>query len=388
MSGDTPTHVTVETATGRGAVAVVRAEGPLAVAAVNGCFVAANRKSLGRQPTSAIRFGRWLTPDGEEVVVCRRQENTVEVHCHGGLAAVQAVVGSLVARGCAEQNWRGSLHSTAVSRVSAEAALALRHAITERTASILLDQTHGAMDRALRSASSATDASGMATQLDNLLCWSNLGGRLTSAWSVVLTGAPNVGKSSLINAMLGFARAIVFDQPGTTRDVVTADAAIEGWPIRLADTAGLRESADSTEAAGVALAKQAVADADLVIEVRDTTCPKDLQLEIPSGQIVVWNKVDLAAPPAGQGGVETSAATGQGVEPLLAAVAAALVPSPPTAGQAIPVSEATVTSLVEAKRLANQGNLKASQAVVQAMLAPSTTYDGLRSESNERASRS
>ncbi len=89
--------------------------------------------------------------------------------------------------------------------------------------------------------------------LDAVLRWTDLGTHLATPWRVVLAGAPNVGKSSLINALLGYGRAIVFDQPGTTRDVVTADAAIEGWPITLADTAGLHDASDATESAGIAL---------------------------------------------------------------------------------------------------------------------------------------
>ena len=76
---------------------------------------------------------------------------------------------------------------------------------------------------------------------------------ISSSSAVVLSGAPNVGKSSLINALVGYERAIVFAEPGTTRDVVTAGTAVDGWPIELADTAGLRESTDPLEAAGIAL---------------------------------------------------------------------------------------------------------------------------------------
>src|SRR5690606_16577637 len=78
-----------------------------------------------------------------------------------------------------------------------------------------------------------------------------LGLHLTRPWHVALAGAPNVGKSSLLNAVLGYGRAIVFDQPGTTRDVLDAVTAIDGWPVRLTDGAGLRESVDALEAAGV-----------------------------------------------------------------------------------------------------------------------------------------
>ena len=73
----------------------------------------------------------------------------------------------------------------------------------------------------------------------------------------MLAGRPNVGKSSLTNALLGYTRSIVFDQPGTTRDVVTATTAIDGWPIEFSDTAGLREGSEPLEAAGIERAASA-----------------------------------------------------------------------------------------------------------------------------------
>ena len=88
----------------------------------------------------------------------------------------------------------------------------------------------------------AADLQAAAARIREWLAWEDFGLHLTRPWNVVLAGRPNVGKSSLINALLGYTRSIVFDQPGTTRDVVTAATAIDGWPIELSDTAGLRES--------------------------------------------------------------------------------------------------------------------------------------------------
>ena len=124
---------------------------------------------------------------------------------------------------------------------------------------------------------------------------------------MVLAGRTNVGKSSLINALAGFERAIVSHQPGTTRDVVTTVTAIDGWPVQLADTAGLRLSDDELESAGVRLAVETVQSADLIIAVEDAAAanePPDTQHDDLSQTIAqlqrtrpvihVRNKIDLA----------------------------------------------------------------------------------------------
>ena len=109
-----------------------------------------------------------------------------------------------------------------------------------------------------------------------MLQFRDLGLHLTTPWRVVLAGAPNVGKSSLMNAIAGYQRAIVSPTPGTTRDVVTVTTAIDGWPVQLADTAGLRETQDELESAGVALADAAIGEADLVIVVSDASADSDV----------------------------------------------------------------------------------------------------------------
>src|SRR5690606_27241148 len=87
---------------------------------------------------------------------------------------------------------------------------------------------------------------------------------LLTPWQVVLCGRPNVGKSSLINALVGYERTVVFDQPGTTRDVVSVETAIHGWPVIFSDTAGLRETESELEAAGIARARARLKQADLI----------------------------------------------------------------------------------------------------------------------------
>ena len=96
-----------------------------------------------------------------------------------------------------------------------------------------------------------------------------IGRHLTRPWQVVLTGPPNTGKSSLLNAILGYSRAIVDPTAGTTRDVVTAVTALDGWPVEISDTAGIRATNAAVEQAGIRLAEQRIADADLVVLVLD-----------------------------------------------------------------------------------------------------------------------
>ncbi|TWT85242.1 tRNA modification GTPase MnmE [Posidoniimonas polymericola] len=370
-----PTLATVQTAEGRGAVAVVWVSGPTSVSAVDACFHAANGRPLAEQPVAALRFGRWSSPTGEEVVVTRRGAD-VEVHCHGGTAAVRAVVRDLIEQGCVESR-ADAPGLSGVCRATHEAVLALRSALTERTAGVLLDQAEGALEAELRSIADGLGAGDGLERLELLAVWGELGRRLTTPWRVVLAGAPNVGKSSLTNALLGYDRAIVFDQPGTTRDVISADAAVEGWPISLSDTAGLRAADDPTEAAGVELAMRVLDQADLIVDVRDAAAP-DQPSVIPGAmagrRLVVWNKLDRAVCGTAEGGTSeglgTVATTGRGVPELLAAIAAELVPTVPAAGRAVPVNAVQAGLLRRAADAAAGGDWGAARADVQALLAP------------------
>ena len=197
---------------------------------------------------------------------------------------------------------------------------ALAQARTERTAAILLDQYHGALRRALdaidahcRMAFTVQDGRSETTSCENvetLLARVPLGLHLTQPWRVVLAGRPNVGKSSLMNALAGFQRRSYITSPGTTRDVVTVTTAIDGWPVELCDTAGLHAAGSAVEQAGVARAREALAAADLVLLVFDRSrpwCEADQELLDAVGTAgaarrssVLHNKSDL--PPASDRG--------------------------------------------------------------------------------------
>jgi tRNA modification GTPase len=152
-------------------------------------------------------------------------------------------------------------------------------------------------------------------------------------FTLAIVGRPNVGKSSLFNRLLEQDRAIVTEIPGTTRDVVSESAAIEGIPVKLLDTAGIRESRDVVETLGVGRSFQAMADADLTLVVVDCsaglTAEDEALLARARGQgkfLQVANKSDLLRAGAGEGALLVSALTGAGIPELRRAIVAALAP--------------------------------------------------------------
>ena len=191
-------------------------------------------------------------------------------------------------------------------------------------------------------------------RLNRLLERARLGLHLVNPWRIVLAGQPNVGKSSLMNALLGYSRSIVRDQPGTTRDMISTETAFGGWPVELNDSAGLGTGTDPVEKAGIQLAWNLIRESDQVILVFDATLPwteeqQQLFSEIPSA-LVVHNKVDgnklfLNQRPEG---LLTSTVSGQGIQELSARIEALLVPEPPPAGAAVPCDLDQVQVLREA----------------------------------------
>ncbi|HEX4415065.1 MAG TPA: GTP-binding protein [Lacipirellulaceae bacterium] len=389
FSFEPTTYVVELTPVGRGAVAVVLIDGAAAVRSVDACFTARSGRTIANTPIGRIAVGNWGGPAGEELVVCRRDQQRVEVQCHGGLAASRAIINSLTAEECEEVSWRTWCLRSADDRIRAEARIALADATTMRSAAILLDQLNGAITAAIHLTIAAVAAEQWSTAAEivsEMLKHGELGLHLTTPWRVVLAGPPNVGKSSLINSLAGFERAIVSPTPGTTRDVVTLATAIEGWPVQLADTAGLRPSDDELESAGVVLAQTMLAAADLVIIVNDVTRPT-LTIDgafrslIRSDRVIeVWNKVDLKSeraeivsgddePRQPETILETSAATRQGVSELLNAIAAALVPDPPRAAAAVPFLPRHIEGLNIARNAIERRNSAIALDALHSLLA-------------------
>ena len=170
----------------------------------------------------------------------------------------------------------------------------------------------------------------IAGHIERLTVESRRGEALREGLDVVIAGPPNAGKSSLLNRLLAENRAIVTDVPGTTRDLLRADIEIEGVPIRLTDTAGLRAGGDRVETIGVERARTAIAQADLVLAVEDATAmpPGDMDpagsvIDIAPKRIRVRNKIDLTGeqPGGSEEVVRISALNGDGVDALRAMIA-------------------------------------------------------------------
>lgn len=370
MSG--PAWAALLTPSGRGAIATIR------VAVDWSCwppldtlpFRAVNGRPLSAQTTGRALFGRWGTGLEEEVVLCPVDPQSLEIHCHGGAVAAQRILRDLVAAGCHLVSWSDLLHHTE-SPFRSEMLAELTRATTLKTAALLWEQASGVFESAVRSLLSAAqeDLPQAASQIRESLKWSDFGLHLTRPWRVVLAGRPNVGKSSLINAILGYTRSLVFDQPGTTRDVVSATTAIDGWPIELSDTAGLRESADALEAAGIERARATLASADLPLILLDMSQPasqsdRALVAAHPTA-LIVAQKCDLPAyqgteewsPHESEGWLPVSAKTGAGVEGLVTAIFQRLVPAVPPADRLVPATVRQITLLKRALEAAEESDI-------------------------------
>lgn len=361
---DSSLTAAVWTPSGRGAVATVRVCGGLAVLSpkLAQVFRAASGRELIDTPIQQIAFGVWGREETEDVVVCRTSEETCEIHCHGGDAAVRRILDDLRSVGCEIVDWRSQLEEDR-GVWEREHVEALARATALRAAGWIAAQA-GRMEPAIAELAELV-ASGKrelaASRANEMLAWANFGRHLTTPWEVVLAGRPNVGKSSLINALVGFERSIVFDEPGTTRDVVTADTVLDGWAIRLSDTAGQRGSARDLEAAGIERAREAFAKADarlLLIDVSQPPHDDDWQLlaDWPDA-IVVAHKIDL--PNAWGESLPTkaicvSSLNRMGLDELSSLLVSRLVPMLPSADAVIPLTRHQVQEL---ERLASAADL-------------------------------
>jgi tRNA modification GTPase len=370
------THVACLTPPGAAAVATLGLHGPQAWRVVRELFRPARPTGheLPAEPvTGRFWLGRLGVEVADEVVVAVKAlapEPVVEVHCHGGREAVRLLLETFTARGVRSCSWQEFLRLTTNNPIRAAAAVALTAARTQRTAAVLLDQYQGAFSQAVAAIQAAWENDNPTEAgllLESLICHAALGRHLTSPWRIAVAGAPNVGKSSLVNALAGFARCVVSPTPGTTRDVVTTLIAVDGWPVELADTAGLREEASPLEHQGIGMARAAAANADLCLWLLDaSTTPVWPPADLANVRVVV-NKGDLPAAwdlrEAGEA-LSISAKTGAGLDALCQALSRWLVPVPPTPGAAVPFGENLCRRVEEAWRCHTAGRIEAARAAL------------------------
>jgi tRNA modification GTPase len=360
------TIVALATAPGRGAIAIVRLSG----AGANG--IAARLVRPWPPPPRVAALCTVYSPAGErldQAVVTRYEgprsftgEDVVEIACHGGRVVSTSVMAALLEIGAREalpgEFTRRAVLNGKLDVLQAEAVGDLVDARSRGGQRAALNQLDGGLSRrvfALRESLlelealiaydidfpeeddgpvaperilNAADRT-LAT-LDGLLATARAGELIREGVLVVIAGAPNVGKSSLFNALLGRRRAIVTDTPGTTRDALEAVIDTESWPIRLVDTAGLRETTDVVERLGIEVSEDYLARADAVLACGDDDETLARAVEVIGQRtgapvLAVRTKIDRNEGKGTRDGeLGVSAETGAGLGELVTAITATL----------------------------------------------------------------
>jgi tRNA modification GTPase len=317
---------------GKAAIATLGVRGPRAWD-ITRQFFQPSKGNLPEAPTARkYWFGRFGVEFRDEVILAV-QENlptpVLELHCHGGIAVVRMIQELYEQQGVTVVSWQQFLGAGEGAAILA----LLAHAPTTRTAAILLDQAHGAWQTMTE-----VDGASKSSRLQRLHDLIPLGQHLVEPWQVVIAGAPNVGKSSLMNALAGYTRSIVSPTPGTTRDAVATRLAIDGWPVEMTDTAGLRQSPDALEQQGIDRARAVLQAADLRLWLLDGST-EPITPEDTAGWCFVINKIDLPAAWDWHnipGALHISAHARAGLPELCDLISRRLVPLPPLAGEAVP----------------------------------------------------
>jgi tRNA modification GTPase len=379
MFSTSDTIVAIATPPGRGGIGVVRVSGPLAEPIARQ-LTGRTEPFLPRHATFCVigarpRFSTVLADAArDQVVVTFFQsphsytgEHVAEIAAHGSPVVLNAIVRAAIDAGArlaepGEFTLRAFLNNK-IDLIQAEAVADLIDAVTPLQARAACDQLEGTLTKTIGEIErelfdviakleasldfpdegyhfvapreAGTSLAAIIARVDGLLAQASRGRLVREGAQVAIVGAPNVGKSSLFNALLNANRAIVTAVPGTTRDLLTERADIGGLSLSLVDTAGVRDTVDVVELEGVSRARNTLRVADLAIVVLDrsrllTAEDRDvLEATAHQRRVVVRNKSDLQASAASFDGIDVSARTGEGVDHLIEAIATTLNTSEP-----------------------------------------------------------
>ncbi len=331
----------VATALGEGSIGIVRISGPQALAVGEKLFCAAAGKALGSYPVNTLVYGHVYDTDGslvdEVLVVYMRAprsytaEDVVEIQCHGGMQPLQKILQLTFGAGArpaeAGEFTKRAFLNGRIDLTQAEAVMDIIRSRSEASLKLAVRQQQGQLAKELRSlrqrlvdivvnleavidypeediedvtyARVQESIDSAVSRIESLLAHAHTGKILREGLRTAIVGRPNVGKSSLLNALLKEERAIVSQYAGTTRDVIEEQLLLDGVPLVLADTAGIRATEDFVEKIGVEKSRQLLAEAELVICVVDgsegLTAEDEAILQAADGKpcVVIVNKCDL-----------------------------------------------------------------------------------------------
>lgn len=372
------TIAAIATAPAPSAIGILRISGENAPAVLDRLFAPAGGKPMSARGARRMVYGALRDAAGnviDRALAVRFDaersytgESSAEIHCHGSPVVLGEALAAAFAAGARQAkpgeftkraflNGRMDLTEAeaVVDLIDAESAEAARNAAGQVDGALrrLVEDAYGKLldiasrfyavvdypDEEIGDASPAeVDATLQAaeTALAGLLATYARGRVLKHGVATAIIGAPNAGKSSLLNRLVGYDRAIVTARPGTTRDTVEEKALVGGVLLRLIDTAGLRETDDAVERLGVERSRKAVEQADLILALADGSRAMDnadeaaLALAAASGKpwLLLRTKRDLGGDNGGEGAIALSSVTGEGLDALEAAVAK-LFPVPP-----------------------------------------------------------
>lgn len=360
VPSETDTIAALATPAGAGAVALLRVSGPAAGEIADRVF-RGGRRTPRRAVFGAIVDARGETIDQVLLTFFKGPasftgEDTVEITCHGGVLVTRRILERLLQAGAraaepGEFTRRAFLNGK-LDLTQAESIIDVITARTDLALRAANRQLEGALGSAVQTlrddltgvvahveayidfpeedidpdtgAALLARLEALLERISKLLATAEQGRVLREGVRTVLAGLPNAGKSSLLNRLLGFERAIVSDVAGTTRDTIEETINLQGFPLRLVDTAGLRENtADQIESEGIRRTRHQLGQADLILEVADASRPAgESRLSLPEDaarfRLLVLNKADLGIHPswADSGGVPVSCRTGEGLDAL------------------------------------------------------------------------